>query len=49
VKWYVICAPPEGLDGARLVGDAAFATWEETELMEVPPPDARAIDLALCL
>ena len=39
-----------GLAGLRrLVGDAAFATWEEAELMEVSPPDARAIDPALCL
>jgi hypothetical protein len=31
-----------GLQGVRrVVGDAAFATWEEAELMEVPMVSAR--------
>ena len=31
-----------GLQGVRrLAGDAAFATWEEAELMEVPMVSAR--------
>jgi NADH dehydrogenase len=41
-----------GLTGLRhLVGDAAFATWEEVELMEVPmvgangPADVRALGI----